>query len=98
MPAKPFKKGHKKIAGRAKGTKNKFTTLKEAFINAFSELGGEKFLIEYAKKDQISKGRFLQMVSNMLPKDIHMSGAEGAPLIPPVIKFVGVAPTEEPPK
>jgi len=40
-------KGHPKLGGRAKGTKNKFTTLKDAFINAFQRIGGEDALVEF---------------------------------------------------
>ena len=44
MPTKRFEKGRKKTGGRKKGIQNKFTTLKDAFINAFNskEMGGEK--------------------------------------------------------
>ena len=90
MPAKPFKKGHKKIGGRAKGAKNKFTTLKDAFLNTFQAVGGEVYLRNFAKSPT-GKKDFIRAIASMLPKDIHMSGAEGAPLIPPVIQFVGVA-------
>jgi hypothetical protein len=107
-----FKKGHPGL--KPKGAKCKFTTLKEAFVNAFKELGGEQGLIDWIyeqKKIKNSKGKvrieeysgqrkleLFKMIAKMLPSDVHMSGAEGEPLIPPEIKFVGIAPTEEPPK
>jgi hypothetical protein len=59
----PFKKGDPNInrKGRAEGTKNKFTTLKQAFISTFERIGGEDALYEYLNPDPIKvkskKGR-----------------------------------------
>ena len=94
---KPFVKKDPR-AGRPKGVKNKFTTLKEAFVNAFQSVGGEDYLVKFAKGNDKNKSAFVKSIASMLPRDVHVSGAEGEPLIPPEIKFVGVAPTEEPPK
>ena len=90
MPKKLFVKGQSgNPKGKIKGTKNRFTNLKEAFIGAFQDAGGQEALTKFAKSK--NKKAFYHMVAQMLPKDIHMSGAEGAPLIPPVIQFIGVA-------
>jgi hypothetical protein len=85
MAKKLFKKGHPKIAGRKKGTPNKFTTLKDAFIGAFKDIGGQDALVKFARTQKNQRELF-KMVAHMLPRDVHVSGAEGAPLIPPVIQ------------
>lgn len=97
--AKPqlFKPGHPKFGGRQKGTKNKFTTLKDAFINAFQRIGGEDALVKYCTPEPIQvrgkKGKiriidftperqkeFFKMIVSMLPKEVAVTGADGAPL------------------
>ena len=65
---KPFKKGH---GGRPKGARNKFTTLKDAFVEAFEELDGVQGLVEWAKNEK-NRGIFYQMLARMLPKDIGL--------------------------
>ena len=40
-------------AGRAKGTHNKFTTLKDAFINAFIRIGGEDAIYQWLNPEQL---------------------------------------------
>ena len=85
-------------AGRKKGSKNKFTTLKDAFINAFKRIGGEDALVEYCtpaslevknKKGEVvrvidfsseRKKEFFKMIVPMLPKEVAVTGADGAPL------------------
>lgn len=52
--------------GRPKGTKNKFTSLKEAFLDAFEAAGGTEFIIAFAK-DKQNQAAFLQMLARMLP-------------------------------
>ena len=75
--------------GRPKGAKNKFTTLKAAFLGAFEDAGGQEMLLKLARnpKNQMA---FVKMVAQMLPKDVQVSGSEGAPFVPPVIQIVGV--------
>ena len=62
----PFKKGKSKTGGRGKGVKNKFTTLKDAFINAFQTIGGEQALIDWVtpKKIEIKsrKGKIVRVI------------------------------------
>lgn len=80
-----FKKGN---PGRPKGTPNKFTTLREAFLGAFQESGGQKALTLFAKGK--NKKHFYHMIASMLPKDIQVSGPGGQPLVPPTIIYQGV--------
>ena len=73
-----FKKGDKKPSnsGRKKGTPNKFTTLKDAFINAFNskEMGGEKGMTEAFSKNPFTKREFYKLISKMLPSNVTVDG------------------------
>lgn len=63
-----LKKGRKKTGGRKKGTPNKMTTsVKEAIMKAFDEVGGEKYLVEVAKQDHRT---FCSLLGRVLPKEI----------------------------
>lgn len=80
MPTKKFQKGDKKPpnSGRKKGTPNKFTTLKKAFLDAFEDerIDGKEGLVEvYSKNDQ-RKMEFFKLLSKMLPSnvDVDLSG------------------------
>ncbi len=59
--------------GRPKGSKNRFTTLKQAFLNAFVNLGGEEGLTEWAKRNRVSKSEFYKLVTKMLPREVHVA-------------------------
>jgi hypothetical protein len=65
--------GYKKIIGpgpgRPKGSKDKFTSLKESFLEAFKELGGTKALVDWAAKEK-NKGEFYKMITKLLPREI----------------------------
>ena len=54
--------------GRPVGSKNKFTNLKSAFIEAFEELGGVDNLIEWARCNQTE---FYRMLARLMPREIH---------------------------
>jgi len=73
-----FKKGEKKPpnSGRKKGTPNKFTTLKQAFINAFNSeaMGGEKGMTEVFAATNFTKREFYKLISKMLPSDVRIDG------------------------
>ena len=64
-----FKEGN---PGRPKGSRDKFTSLKDAFINAFNEVGGERELVRLAKKSERNKAQFFQMITKMLPSSVDM--------------------------
>ena len=73
-----FKKGDKKPSnsGRKKGTLNKFTTLKDAFINAFNseKMGGEKGMTEVFAATSFTKREFYKLISKMLPSNVTIEG------------------------
>lgn len=67
-PKTAFKKGHKKVGGRKKGTPNKFTgDLRQAVLNAFNSVGGESYLAHCAKKDRRT---FVGLLGKLLPTRI----------------------------
>ncbi len=53
--------------GRPKGCKNRFTDLKEVFIEAFEDLGGVSGLVQWGRKN---RGQFYQILSRLFPKEI----------------------------
>ena len=58
--------------GRPKGSKNKFTTLKNSFLKAYQAkdgFGGDEALKLFAKKNPEA---FLQMIKSLLPKDLDV--------------------------
>ena len=54
---------------RPKGSKNKFTDLKQSFLDAYEKIGGTDGLIEWGKKDR-NRTAFYQMIAKMLPAKI----------------------------
>lgn len=59
--------------GRMKGSKNKFTTLKNAFIEAFQDLGGKEWLRRYGGRNDWNAKIFIQAISRMLPREISVT-------------------------
>ena len=64
-PNLPRGKGH----GRPKGCQNKFTTLKQAFINVLDKLGGEEWIEQHARDDK-GAGDFMRALVKMLPQEV----------------------------
>jgi hypothetical protein len=60
--------------GRRKGSVNKFTTLKAAFLNVFERMGGEDGLLEWVNASNHNKAAFYQWITKMLPVDVKQSG------------------------
>jgi len=52
--------------GRPRGSKNKFTHLRDEFLAAFEEIGGRKALVQWA---QSNPDMFYKLVVQMLPKE-----------------------------
>jgi len=78
MPTKKFQKGDKKPpnSGRKKGTPNKFTTLKKAFLDAFEDkrIGGTEGLTKVYAKNDMRKMEFFKLISKMLPSNMNIEG------------------------
>lgn len=64
------------MGGRQKGTPNKFTTLKQAFLQAFEQLGGVDGLVNWAKKDESYQRTFYTLTAKMLPREIAIAGTD----------------------
>ena len=73
---KPFKKGE---GGRPVGAKNRFTSLKDAFLEAFEKIGGTKELAEWGQKPQ-NRAQFYQIIAKMLPNKQEVTGADDGPV------------------
>ena len=54
--------------GRPLGSKNQFTTLKSAFIDAFEEIGGVDNLVEWARCNQTE---FYKMLARLMPREVE---------------------------
>lgn len=74
-----FKRGRAKTGGRKKGTPNKFTDLKQAYLDVFEQIEKKsekdekiKSLFQWATKNDRNQGLFYQMISKMLPSNISM--------------------------
>ena len=59
--------------GRKKGSKNKFTNLKEAFLQAFEQTGGVLGLVEWITKNARNRGDFYKMITKMLPANVDVA-------------------------
>ena len=63
--------------GRKKGSKNKFTTLKEEFLKTFHDedgIDGAEGMKKLIKDSVKNKFIFLQMISKMLPSNVTVDG------------------------
>jgi len=61
--------------GRKKGTPNKFTTLKKAFMNVFERLGGEDELLTWAESSKRNQETFYSWMTKLFPQEVAHSGA-----------------------
>ena len=68
-----FKKGN---PGRKKGSLNKFTTLNQAYLDAFNseELGSTQGLIDAFKVNLVTRRDFYKIISKMLPSSVGIDG------------------------
>ena len=64
--------------GRPVGSKNRFTTLKSAFIDAFEEIGGVDNLVEWARCNQTE---FYRILARLMPREIHADVNAGYSLV-----------------
>ena len=55
--------------GRPKGSLNKFTTLKNAFLEAFERTGGTDTLTEWGKQPK-NRRDFYRLLAKLLPKEV----------------------------
>ena len=83
--AKPPKKGPRRnklgqfipgSGGRPTGVVNKYTTLKQSFLDAFKTIGGTDELIRWAMHSEANLASFYKMVHRMLPKELNLGAGE----------------------
>ena len=74
MPTQKFRKGEPRPvnAGRRKGTPNKFTSIKQSFLDAFKDerVGGTEGLVLWVKKNERNRAMFYGWITKMLPSSI----------------------------
>lgn len=63
----PFKKGNKLGRGRPRGSKNRFSTLKASFIEAYEKLGGTRGLLKWIKENPKNKAAFYHDLVRLIP-------------------------------
>ncbi len=61
----------KKRTGRPKGSKDKFTNLKQAFLQAFDGIGGAEALQTWAKNPK-NRRDFYQIITKLFPTNIKV--------------------------
>ena len=64
--------------GGSVGSKNKFTTLKSIFIEAFEEIGGVGNLVEWARCNQTE---IYKILARLMPREIHVDVNVGVSLV-----------------
>lgn len=69
-----FQKGN---PGKPKGAVCRFTTLKNAFLEAFDKTGGIDGLVAWINASQGNRGDFYRLVARMLPADVNVAGKDG---------------------
>jgi len=71
----PFKKGQSgNPNGRKPGQPNRFTQLKEAFLDAFKQTGGVDGLVSWIKASPHNRGQFYVLITKLFPTEIEHSG------------------------
>jgi hypothetical protein len=69
--------------GRPKGSKNKFTLLKNAFLEAFEEIGGKDALVKWAEQN---KSKFYEFLVRLFPKELKAEFTASEPELPEISK------------
>ncbi len=73
--------------GRRVGTVNRYTTLKNAFIDAFyhEKMGGVEGLVNWGCLNDVNRTHFYKLVVALLPKDIKLTGDSSKPVATKVV-------------
>jgi hypothetical protein len=61
------------VNGRPKGSKNRFTNLRDAFLEAFDKTGGAEGLVDWINKHQKNRADFYRMITKMLPANVNFT-------------------------
>jgi len=60
--------------GRPKGSQNKFTSLKDTFLEAFKKTGGTQGLVDFINESKRNRAMFYGWITKMLPSNIDHTG------------------------
>lgn len=62
--------------GRPKGSTNKFTDLKQAFLDTFQDkrIGGSEGMTKVFSKNDYKKIEFFKLIAKMLPSNVSVDG------------------------
>ena len=69
-----FMPGNPGGPGRPKGSKNKFTTVKEMVIQVLEDLGGADWIYQFAQQHPRD---FLKLIDKLLPESLEVAGPNG---------------------
>lgn len=74
-------------AGRRPGGVNRYTTLKNAFVDAFyhAKMGGVEGLVNWASANDNNRTHFYKLVCGLLPRDIKLTGDSSKPVATKVV-------------
>ena len=61
-------------SGRKPGQKNRFTTLKAAFLEAFERTGGADGLVQWIQESRQNRGAFYTLITKLFPQEVEHSG------------------------
>jgi hypothetical protein len=70
------------MAGRPLGQVNRFTRIREDFLEAFydNRIGGVEGLVKWASENSLNRQLFYKMIVQLLPKELNLTGADGGPI------------------
>jgi hypothetical protein len=70
--------------GRPVGSKNRFTALKESFVEAFDRIGGIDNLVEWAKGNQ---DKFYPLMVRIFPKEVEIKEKSTADMHVSILEY-----------
>lgn len=82
-----FEPGHKRLGGRKTGTPNKFTSLKQSFLDAFELTGGTRGLAEWIAKSERNRSMFYGLATKLFPQEVAHSGAVDGKLTVEIVRI-----------
>ena len=74
MPWKPGESGNP--LGRPRGSKNRFSEIKEGFTEAFERMGGVEGLVEWIQAQPKNQGDFYRILAGMMPRDLTIEATD----------------------
>ena len=63
-------------AGRPVGSKNRYSMLKESFLEAYEASGGTEGLVAWIRENPKNRTDFYRILAGMVPRDLHIEAIE----------------------